>query len=205
MAEIAKSELRFDQTMVAIACVAGAACLMWWLTPANVLTQRYFNNVFIQPSAGPPGLFWIMLIMYAGWVSLRSLLVMMAALGLGVALVAIVINMLGTDFLDAFYIMYGFAFAIIGVLIRYMLRLGLKMLRHGFDPQADVANRAFRIGLLAFAVAWFVVAGGLALTQILEDGAWPEIQSAVWAYMACFCCGLVFGNLIHFHEKPALV
>ena len=205
MAEIAKQEVRLDRTMVVIACVVAAGCLMWWLTPANVLTQGYFNNVFIQPSAGPPALFWIMLVMYAGWVSLRSLLAMIAALGAGVTIVAIVINTLGADFLDAFYLIYGFAFAIIGVLLRYMPRLGLKVLRHGFDPQADLANRAFRLGLLVCAATLVGVVGGLALFQTLKDGAWHEIQSEVWSYGACLCWGLVCAKLIRFQGKPALV
>jgi hypothetical protein len=205
MAEIAKSELRLDRTMIAIACVVAAGCLMWWLTPADVLTHRYFNNVFIQQFAGPPALCWVMLVMNAGWLSLRSSLAMAAALGACVAIVAIVINTLGADFLDAFYLIYGLAFCIIGVLLRYIPRLVLKVLRHAFDPQADITNRAFRLGLLACAAILVVVVGGLALFQTLKDSVWREIQSEVWSYGACLCWGLVSAKLIRFQGKPALV
>ena len=120
--------------------------------------------------------------------------VLLAVLLAGIGVVAIVVDLFCSGFIDAFYLSFASTGAIIGVIMGWAVRWQtfVNLMRQIFDPRVDWANHLFRFILFAAFFGFIAYASFMAVSYSLQTGSWHRFLNPAWSgqpYIACFLWG----------------
>lgn len=161
----------------------------------QVLTQKYFNNLYVANDTGEVTFITFFLGSISGYDKSNRfhLSAFWLWLLIGSLVAAAVADLLFADVLPKFYLTSAIIIEVTGAVLGFIIRpdflAGLR--RHIFDPAVSLANRLFRLGLSLIAAAFvlFVVASlyvsgdwRSALNPHWRD--WPLVASLAWGFMA---------------------
>lgn len=179
------------------------------LLQTDILTQRYFANIYIQPELGL-GLGGVLV---AGF-TLASFgpiingprrgtaLIMLGTLVAGTAGIAAMVNSFGADQVPVFYVSLGYIAASLGAFIMAeaatIMRF-LKAMLAPIDPKTNLADR-WRKGqgwFVLFCVFLFAAMAGVIVIGFTSsfNPAAADMQSPYWPYGLCLAWGALVGAL----------
>ena len=161
----------------------------------GVLTQKYFDNIYISSDVGEAVFITFFLAGISGYEkgNRRRLSIFWIWLVIGSFAAAGVADLEFADVLPKFYLTSAIIIEVVGAVLGFVIRPDFlaRVGRHIFDPDVSVANRLFRLGLalipfaLALLVAVSLYLGGewrAALNPHWRD--WPLVACVAWGFAA---------------------